>query len=74
MVIFVLITWVLIRKRNTLHSRFRNPEGIRRVIDIGGGMKIALVEIDGHRIACAIGKTGVTAMQIISAAERAEHQ
>jgi hypothetical protein len=34
-------------------------------------MRIAIVEIDGHRIACAIGKYGVTAMQTLSTEDKA---
>lgn len=73
MVVMLLIAWALIRKRNILHDRFRKPEGIRRTVEIGGGMRIAIVEIDGQRIACAIGKSGVTAMQILGAVNKAEY-
>ena len=68
--IMVLIAWALIRKRNMLHARFGKPDGMRRVIEIGAGMRIAIVEIDGQRVACAIGKTGVTAMQVLRDADK----
>lgn len=70
-VVMLLVAWALIRKRNVLHAKFGAPEGMRKIINIGGGMRILIVEIDGQRIACAVGKTGVTAMQILSATDKA---
>jgi purine-cytosine permease-like protein len=72
MVIAILIAGTLIRQRNKLHARFGRQEGIHHVIELGSGMRIAIVEIDGHRIACAIGKYGVTAMQTLSTTNKAE--
>ena len=69
-VIMVLIAWGLIRKRNMIHARFGKPDGMRRIIEIGGGMRIAVVEIDGQRVACAISKSGITAMQILGDADK----
>ena len=70
-VIMVLIAWVLIRKRNMIHARFGRPDGTRRIIEIGGGMRIAVVEIDGQRVACAMGRHGITAMQILGEVDKA---
>ena len=71
MLFAIVIAGTLIRKRNKLHAMFGPPEGIRRVVQLGGGMRIAIVEIDGHRIACAIGRYGVTAMQTLSTEDKA---
>ena len=72
MVVAILIAAILIRQRNKLHAMFGRPEGIHRIVELGAGMRIVIVEIDGHRIACAIGKYGVTAMQTLSTINKAE--
>ena len=72
MVVAILIAAILIRQRNKLHAMFGRPEGIHRIVELGTGMRIVIVEIDGHRIACAIGKYGVTAMQTLSTINKAE--
>ncbi len=70
-VIMIVIAWALIRKRNMIHARFGKPDGMRRIVELGGGMRIAVVEVDGQRVACAIGKHGITAMQILGEADKA---
>jgi hypothetical protein len=70
-VIAILIAGMLIRQRKKLHAKFGRSEGVDRVVELGGGVRIAIVEIDGHRIACAIGKYGVTAMQTLSTTDKA---
>ncbi len=69
--VMILVAWALIRKRNVLYAGFSKNDGMRQIIEIGGGMRIAVVDIDGHRVACAIGKNGISAMQILGDTDRA---
>ena len=71
LVTMILVAWALIRKRNMIHARFGKPDGMRQIVEIGGGMRIAVVEIHGQRVACAIGKYGITAMQVLGEADKA---
>lgn len=72
LLVMLFIAWILIQKRNSLHSHFGSRGGERKIVDLGNGVRISVIEIDGQRLACAIGRTGVTAMQILADQKKAD--
>lgn len=62
----VVVGYVLLRYRDRLQRVFGPPQkGLRSYVDVAPGARLAIVEIDGLKIVCALGKTGITALQII---------
>ncbi len=64
--LLVAVGFVLTRYRDRLHRAFSSQDVSKRVsVDIAPGARITIVEIDGIKIACALGRNGITAMQIV---------
>jgi hypothetical protein len=64
--LLVAVGFLLTRYRDRLHRAFSSNDTSKRVsVDIAPGARITIVEIDGIKIACALGRNGVTAMQIV---------
>ncbi len=61
---------LLARKRDALQSLFGAAKGpYKAVVDLAPGVRLAVVELDGMTIVCGIGKSGITALQVVDHAK-----
>lgn len=57
---------LLARKRDRIQGLFGpGAKAIRAFADVAPGARIAVVDLDGMTIVCGIGKTGITAIQVV---------
>jgi len=69
-----VVSLVLMRYRDKLHGAFgQRNQRIKTWADIAPGARLVVVEIDGQRVLCGLGKDGIRCMQVIGAAE-ADHK
>lgn len=61
----VIVALVLLRYRDRLHSQFGGQKTVKSVVQIAPHARLTLVEIDGLDVLCALGRDGITAMQIV---------
>lgn len=66
--VFIPLAAVLIRMRDRLAARF-GQDGIvlHGMRHIGDGIKICVMDIEGHRILCAYGRSGQPALHALGA-------
>ena len=70
----VVVGVLLMRYRDKLHGAFgQRNQRIKTWADIAPGARLVVVEIDGQRVLCGLGKDGIRCMQVIGAAE-ADHK
>lgn len=56
---------VLVKWRDRLFARLGAKAPVRESVAIAPGVRIVIVEIGGKRLACALNREGVSAMQIL---------
>ncbi len=65
-----VVSLVLMRYRDKLHSAFgQRNQRIKAWADVAPGARLVIVEIDGQRVLCGLGKDGIRCMQVLSAAD-----
>lgn len=56
---------VLVKWRDRLFARLGANTPVRESVSIAPGVRIVIVEIGGKRLACALNREGVSAMQVL---------
>jgi hypothetical protein len=66
LIVLLVSTLVLLAYRNRLYGRMGSKTGLTRAsVQIAPGVSLSIVELDGLTIVYAMGKTGVTALQVV---------
>ena len=66
----VVVGFLLMRYRDRLHGAFGNQnKRIKAWADVAPGARLMVVEIDGHRVLCGLGKDGIRCMHVLGAAD-----
>jgi len=70
LIVAIVVGLVLMRYRDRLHRAFgQRNQPIKAWTDVAPGARLVVVEIDGQRVLCGLGKDGIRCMQIIGAAQ-----
>lgn len=70
LVVAMVIGLLLMRYRDRLHSAFGNQnKRVKAWVDVAPGARLMIVEIDGHRVLCGLGKDGIRCMQVLGSAD-----
>jgi len=69
--VLVGVGFLLSRYRDRLNTAFGSgPKAIKKTVDVSPGVQLVVVEIDGMKVVCGLNKTGITALQLVGAADQ----
>ncbi|MBU3730121.1 MAG: hypothetical protein FGM26_01080 [Beijerinckiaceae bacterium] len=61
-----VVAFFLMRYRDRLQMKFGMQGAVRQIVQIAPQARLALVEIDGMKVLCGLGRDGITALEIVS--------
>jgi hypothetical protein len=70
LLVAVVVGVVLLRYRDRLHGAFGNQnKRVKAWADVAPGARLMVVEIDGYRVLCGLGKDGIRCMQVLGSVD-----
>ncbi len=60
-----VVALLLLRYRDRLQAKFGVQSAVRSIVQVTPQARLALVEVEGMTVLCALGRDGITAMQIV---------
>lgn len=68
-----VVALILLRYRDRLQTKFGTQSVVKSIVQVTPQARLALVEIENMTVLCALGRDGITAMEIVDrSVERAE--
>ena len=61
-----IVALVLLRYRDRLQAKFGVQSAVRSIVQVTPQARLALVDVEGMTVLCALGRDGITAMQIVT--------
>ena len=61
----IIVALVLLRYRDRLQAQFGTQKLVKSIVQVAPNARLTIVEIDGMTVLCALGRDGITAMEII---------
>ncbi len=61
-----VVALVLLRYRDRLQAKFGVQSAVRSIVQVTPQARLALVDVEGMTVLCALGRDGITAMQIVT--------
>lgn len=63
-----VVAFFLMRYRDRLQAKFGLQGSVRQVVQVAPNARLALVDIDGMKVLCGLGRDGITTLEIVSRA------
>lgn len=61
-----VVALMLLRYRDRLQAKFGTQSVVKSIVQVTPQARLALVELEGMTVLCALGRDGITAMEIVT--------
>jgi len=61
-----VVALMLLRYRDRLQAKFGTQSAVKSIVRVTPQARLALVELEGMTVLCALGRDGITAMEIVT--------